>query len=220
MEAPHFSAVPTQHAHTSLLRPLALFFAGALVLSGCSAASSDDVAGTPGETPAAEAPAPAPADEDAPVTSDDEAASDEPTGEEPAPEEPAPAARTQAESCEWDLSGATGGSSAAPSGTAGDLESVIIGVWQHTHYDDGGGYEALDDKDIRYVFPSTDRMLYCQHVPGITDYAENAGDISWDGDSIVLPTGSVGYTVTSWDENSMRWKNHLDGSTYLLQRLQ
>ena len=196
------------------------------MLSGCSGGASDDVAAPPAQTPAVEDPVPAPADVDAneapadQPASEDGPASDEPAVEEPPAEEPAQAPRTQAESCEWDTSGSTGGSSAAPSGQEGDLDSIIIGVWQHTHYDSGAGYEPLDTEDIRFVFPSLDRMLYCQHVPGITDYAENAGDISWEDTGIVLPTGSVGYTVTSWDQNTMVWNNHLDGSSYLLQRLQ
>ena len=199
----------------SRLYSLTLLVAGALVLGGCSGDSADDITAPAGETPTTQAPAPEPIDDQTQAASDDE-----PATEKPAAEEPADTPRTQAESCEWDTAGSAGGSSAAPSGQDGDLDSIVIGVWQHTHYDSGSGYEALDAEDIRYVFPSLDRMLYCQHIPGITDYAENAGDISWEDTGIVLPTGSVGYTVTSWDQNTMVWKNHLDGSNYLLQRLQ
>lgn len=219
MNAPLLFAAPSPRARRSWLPALALLFAGTLVLSGCSGDSTDRAAEAPAQTPTTPAPAPEPVAED-PAVDTDTPSGDEPAEDEPAPEEPAAAARTQAESCEWDLPAVAGGSSTAPSGQEGDLDTIIIGVWQHTHYNSGAGYEPLADKDIRYVFPSLDRMLYCQHVPGITDYAENAGDISWDGTGIVLPTGSVGYTVTSWDENTMVWKNHLDGSTYLLQRLQ
>lgn len=214
MEASHFFAAPSRQVHASWLRPLALLFAGALALSSCTTGSPDEVMDPPAQTPAVEATGPEP------VADDEAVNTDAPPRDEPPPEEPAKTARTQAESCEWDTTDSAAGSSTAPSGQEGNLDAIIIGVWQHTHYDSGAGYEPLADKDIRYVFPSLDRMLYCQHVPGITEYAENAGDISWEDTGIVLPTGSVGYTVTSWDENTMVWINHLDGSTYLLQRLQ
>lgn len=136
--------------------------------------------------------------------------------------EPAPEALTpvsQAEDCEWDTPVLPAGAApAAPTGTEGDLNTVLIGSWQHTHYDEGAGYVPLEGKDIRFVFPAEDRLLYCQHVPGITDYAENAADIGWDGTTILVQETTRLYTVNSWSADSMVWINERDGSRYLLQR--
>src|SRR5699024_3078101 len=113
----------------------------------------------------------------------------------------------------------TNGAGSVPSGTDGSLDTVIIGAWQHTHFDTGGGYEPLGDgTDIRYIFPSTERILYCQDVAGATQQAENAADITLDGTEIVLPSPASGYNVVAWDADTMVWKNHRDGSLYLLQR--
>lgn len=211
---------PSPAPRARRLSSLTLAIAVALALGGCSASASGDGTAPSAPAPAAEAlptlsPAPAPTESDTPAVADDELVSDA-----PATEEPTDTPRTQAESCEWESAGLAVSAAAAPENQEGDLDTIIIGAWQHTHFIAGSGYEPLDDVDIRYVFPSRDRMLYCQHVPGITEYAENAADISWEDTGIVLPHGSVGYTVTSWDENSMVWQNHLDGSSYLLQRLQ
>lgn len=123
----------------------------------------------------------------------------------------------QAESCDWDapkLSG--GGLPTIPQHGEGDLKTIIVGAWQHTHFDTGGGYEAAS-YDHRFVFPSSERVLYCQHVPGITDHAEIAADFTWDDTRIVLP-GAPGYVVLSWDADTMIWLNRADDSHYLLQR--
>src|SRR5690554_4493835 len=80
----------------------------------------------------------------------------------------------QADSCDWD-SPKVSGDPAPPSGQDGDLQSTIIGAWQHTHYDEGGGWEAMNH-DIRYVFASGDQILYCQHVPDVTEHAENRAE--------------------------------------------
>lgn len=125
--------------------------------------------------------------------------------------------REQAESCEWDAE-IVGGAAKATSEQSGDLKTLIIGSWQHTHFDTGSGYESLDSKDIRYVFPSADRLLYCQHVPGVTDHAENAANITWNKNSFAPPGGSAGWEVLSWNDDSMVWNNKLDGSKYLLKR--
>ncbi|MGO2745318.1 hypothetical protein [Microbacterium sp.] len=53
---------------------------------------------------------------------------------------------------------------------------MLIGAWQHTHTDEGSGFEAVMN-DHRYVLPSPERMLYCQHVPGATDYADQSANI-------------------------------------------
>lgn len=127
--------------------------------------------------------------------------------------------RVQEETCGWDagsLSTSLPGS--MPSGQQGDIATAIVGAWQHTHFDSGSGYEALDSEDIRYIFPSSERLLYCQHVPGITEHASNATDFTWDGTAIVLPGGAPGFTVTDWNDSVMVWTNNMDGSTYLLQR--
>ena len=129
------------------------------------------------------------------------------------------AAATQEETCGWGSGKVVGDAAAAPSGTAGSLDTVIIGAWQHTHFDTGAGYEAVGDgTDVRYVFPSTDRILYCQDVEGATQQAENAANFTLEGTEIVLPSPASGYNVVAWDANTMVWENHRDGSLYLLQR--
>ncbi|MEO7348392.1 MAG: hypothetical protein ABIW32_00790, partial [Terrimesophilobacter sp.] len=111
------------------------------------------------------------------------------------------------------------GSAKAPSGREGDLAIALIGSWQHTHTDSGSGFEALKTTtDIRFVFPSTKRLLYCQDVAGATSQAENSVNISLDGAEIVLPSPASGYGVVAWDANTMVWTNNRDGSLYLLQR--
>lgn len=137
-----------------------------------------------------------------------------------APAEPRtdrPDAAVQADSCEWDIPQVTTAAAAPPSGTAGDLATAIVGSWQHTHFDTGNGFEAVS-KDIRYVFPAADQLIYCQHVPGVTDHAEHRAAFALDGTSIVLPSPSKGYEVMAWSADSMLWLNNQDGSTYLLAR--
>lgn len=183
---------------------LALPFALAFLLLGCASPVADDPRST-GVLSALEG---------SDATDTTEATSDNESDADP---EPVPAPATQEETCDWDAAALPGASTATPGGQEGDLETVLIGAWQHTHFDVGGGFEPVEH-DIRYVFPSVDRMLYCQHVPGITDHAENAGDITWDGETLVLPSGDAGYTVAEWDANTMVWINHFDDSRYLLQR--
>ena len=127
-----------------------------------------------------------------------------------------PADREVADSCEWD-SDAPASDAQAPTGEDGDLASVLIGSWQHTHFDSGEGWEATDN-DIRYVFVSTDRMLYCQHVPGVTEHAENRVDISLMGSVIQPPSPHPGFEVLAYSTDRMVWLNNFDGSTYLLVR--
>lgn len=135
---------------------------------------------------------------------------------EPAPE-PAEGDKGQEETCDWD-SPKISGAAEAPDGQAGELETVLIGSWQHTHTSEGGGFEEVTN-DHRFVFPSPERMLYCQHVPGATDHAENAADVTLHGTKIELPGGKYGYTVTAWSEDTMLWDNPVGGGyVYLLQR--
>lgn len=143
------------------------------------------------------------------------------SGSESTPSQDSPAepteAQAQEETCDWD-SPKIAGTAEAPAGQDGELADVIVGAWQHTHTDEGSGFEATTN-DHRYVFPSPDRMLYCQHVPGATEHEENAADIVLNGTVIELPGGKYGYTVTAWDEDTLMWDNPVGGGyVYLLQR--
>ena len=127
-------------------------------------------------------------------------------------------AAVQEEDCGW-ASPKRVAAADVPSGTGGDLEVVIVGAWQHTHFDTGAGYEPVGEgTDVRYVFPSTERILYCQDVEGATSQAQNAANITLDGTEIVLPAPASGYAVVAWDANTMVWLNPRDGSHYLLRR--
>ncbi|PRZ41961.1 hypothetical protein CLV47_10789 [Antricoccus suffuscus] len=131
-------------------------------------------------------------------------------------DEPAEAQVPQ-ETCDW-ASPKVSGVAEVPVGQDGELAEVIVGSWQHTHTDEGNGFVATTN-DHRYVFPSPDRMLYCQHVPGATDHDENAADIVLNGTTIELPGGKYSYTVTAWDEDTLVWDNPVGGGyVYLLQR--
>lgn len=179
---------------TSLSRPTRtplIYAALALVLAGCGASAEPEKAsGEPQSTAGVEA-----------ADSDDSPAE----------------AQTQEETCDWD-SPRISGPAETPAGQDGVLAEVIVGSWQHTHTDGGNGFEETTN-DHRFVFPSTDRMLYCQHVPGATDHAENAGDVTLNGTTIELPGGKYSYTVTAWDDDTMVWNNPVgNGYVYLLQR--
>ncbi|MGO3758055.1 MAG: hypothetical protein ACTJGQ_04275 [Agrococcus casei] len=128
-----------------------------------------------------------------------------------------PADAQQEETCDWDTPKLMSDAD-APAGQEGELPDVLVGEWQHTHTDEGAGFEEVTN-DHRYVFPSPDRMLYCQHVPGATDFAENAADVTLNGQVIELPGGQYSYTVTAWDADTMLWDNPVGGGyVYLLQR--
>lgn len=128
-----------------------------------------------------------------------------------------PAESAPQETCDWEAPKLTGAGE-APEGQNGDLSEVIVGSWQHTHTDEGSGFEEVTN-DHRYVFTSPDRMLYCQHVPGATDYAENGADIVLTETVIELPGGAYSYTITAWDEDRIVWDNPVGGGyVYLLQR--
>ncbi|HRN29533.1 MAG TPA: hypothetical protein PK781_03375 [Terrimesophilobacter sp.] len=172
---------------------LALGTALVLTLTGCISAP---ITGEPAVDPAAPTES-APA----PVESDEPAEPAEPT--------------EQAASCEWDIPAVTA-DPRPPAGQEGDLPTVLIGSWQHTHFDSGDGWEVLDN-DIRYVFPAPGQLIYCQHVPGITDHAENATTHTLEG-TLIAPPSHPGWDATAWGADRMVWINNLDGSTYLLVR--
>lgn len=183
------------------------FLASTLVFSGCAPVQKIEESSLPVVT-----------EETPPV----EPTSEEPT-EAPAPEpeaEPeatAVAPATQEETCDWDSPAIAANATGAPGGAGSDLPTAIVGAWQHTHIDTGAGFEPLlSGEDIRYVFPSASRILYCQDVSGATDQAQNAADFTLDGNTIKLPASS--FEVTAWDDQSMVWVNSRDGSIYLLQR--
>lgn len=126
-------------------------------------------------------------------------------------------ALVQEETCDWD-SPKLSTPAEVPEGQNGDLSTVLVGSWQHTHTDEGSGFEEVTN-DHRFVFPSPDRMLYCQHVPGVTEYAENAANVVLNDTAIELPGGKYAYTVTAWDEDTLVWDNPVGGGyVYLLQR--
>lgn len=170
-----------------------------LLLGGCAPESSD--AGSKQAPDASSSQSEVPAEKPA----------ETPT--EPANEGP----REQAEDCGWSDPALAASVPTLPTAQDGELQNMIVGAWQHTHFDTGAGYEPVDN-DIRYIFPSTERILYCQHVPSVTDYAENAAPITWDGTRIVLPGSAPGYVVSEWNDSTMVWINRMDDSRYLLQR--
>ena len=179
--------------------------AGALTLSlafaGCAAEPTAE------EVPSGSASAGASQTQDPPAESED---SDD------APQAPE-AVQVQEETCDWDAPKITPAAN-APTGQAGELPEVLVGSWQHTHTDEGSGFEEVVN-DHRYVFPAPERMLYCQHVPGVTEFAENAADVTLNGTAIELPGGKYAYTVTAWDADTMLWDNPVGGGyIYLLQR--
>ncbi|MBX3091843.1 MAG: hypothetical protein KF801_04970 [Cryobacterium sp.] len=122
-------------------------------------------------------------------------------------------------SCDWESPRLPSGSDITPNGMGEDLAATIIGSWQHTHIDDGGGYEPVKPTtDIRYVFPSTTTMIYCQDVAGATSKADRTANIQLEGTEIVLPSPATGYDVLAWTHDIMVWKNLRDGSLYILKR--
>lgn len=169
----------------------------ALALAGCAPAVDSIAPG--GTTPDASAETPG-----------------NPNENEPGDEPDAPA--QQAASCEWDAPKLPEQTPVAPEGTAGDLATVLVGSWQFTHYDEGNGFEPMDDTDIRYVFPSADHLIYCQHVPGATEHAENEADITIEGTTIFPPSPHKGFGVLAWSADTMLWQNNYDDSTFLLVR--
>ena len=169
------------------------FLACALVLTGCAAESKTENAQGPNSTAQASPPAETTKPKDEPVV--------------------------QEATCDWDTGRLESGSANAPSSTAGELSTALIGAWQHTHIDSGAGFEPVKPTtDIRYVFPSTTTMVYCQDVTGATNKAGRTVTVSLDGVELILPSPATGYAVTAWDADTMVWENHRDGSLYLLKR--
>ena len=178
--------------------------ASTLMLAGCA------------PTPIFDSPSAQNSQESTPSTAGGQASTpaESPTTAPPKTETP-----TQEESCDWKSPRMDSGSAKAPSGQSGDLAVALIGAWQHTHTDEGAGYVALKPTtDIRFVFPSSTRMLYCQDVKGATTQAENPVDLIINGMELELGSSGVSYGVVAWDANTMVWKNNRDGSNYLLQR--
>lgn len=209
-EAPSAPPADRQGSHARLRRAIAVS-AFVIALAGCS---DTDAAESPDSGDAAVEPSPAAATE--PTTGDAPAADPDPSSSDQSATVPAED-RTQEEICDWE-SPKLDEPVEAPDGKNGELAEVLVGSWQHTHTDDGSGFEEVTN-DHRYVFPSPDRMLYCQHVPGATEYAENAANIGLNGTTIELPGGDYSYTVTAWDQDTIMWDNPVGGGyVYLLQR--
>ncbi|WP_438254574.1 hypothetical protein [Microbacterium sp. A82] len=161
---------------------------------------------------------PAASEEAAPGgVADEQASASEPATASDGGSTAEPVENTQEESCDWNSPRITG-SVDTPQEHGLELSEVLVGAWQHTHTDEGSGFEEVPN-DHRFVFPASDRLLYCQHVPGATEYAENAADVTLSDTTIELPGGKYGYTVTAWDEDTMLWDNPVGGGyVYLLQR--
>lgn len=178
--------------------PAVGMFAAVLLLAGCGASSPDRASEPAAGQPRAAADSKASAAEE-PI--------DEETQDGP----------SQEETCDWE-SPRLSAPAEAPEGQEGQLPTVLVGSWQHTHTDEGDGFEDVVN-DHRFVFSAPERMLYCQHVPGATDHDENAADVVLNGTKIELPGGKYGYTVLAWDEDTMLWDNPVGGGyVYLLQR--
>lgn len=114
--------------------------------------------------------------------------------------------------CGWDSPAITG-SGSEPTGMPADLQSALIGAWQHVSID---GDPV--SKDIRYVFPEPGVMLYCQDVPGITDQAQTSAAITIEGTTIMPPSPHPGFEILAINDDAMLWKNNQLGDTYYLVR--
>ena len=170
-----------------------VFLAFTLLLTGCAAESKTENAEAPNSTAPSNPPTETTKPKDEPVT--------------------------QEATCDWETGRLESGASNAPSSNVGELSTVLIGAWQHTHIDSGAGFEPVKPTtDIRYVFPSTTTLVYCQDVTGAMKKAGRTVTISLDGVELILPSPATGYAVTAWDANTMAWENHRDGSLYFLKR--
>ena len=120
--------------------------------------------------------------------------------------------------CDWDSPRLSSEDASEPTGAGDDVALAVLGSWQHTHINEGGGFKPVKlTTDIRYVLTS-DTFLYCQDVQGATEHGENSAPLVLEGDEIVLPSPATGYKIVAWNENMMVWLNHRDDSLYLLQR--
>ena len=195
---------------------VAIFAAAVMMLAACggseSAESSSTVATQVAETTAVTS---APTTTNAPATTSTDAPAEESQASqttvttEPADVDP---------TCDWDSPRLSSADASEPSGEGADLTLAILGSWQHTHINEGGGFKPVKSTtDIRYVL-SSDTFLYCQDVQGATKQGENSAPLTLEGDELVLPSPATGYKVVAWNENMMVWLNHRDDSLYLLQR--
>lgn len=117
-----------------------------LALAGCDAQPASE-ASTQGDAASEQASSGA-------ASASSEAAEPSPT--EDAAEEPVEEL-SQAEDCDWDAPRLSAAAE-PPEAQEGAPAEVLVGAWQHTHTDEGAGFEAVTN-DHRYVFPSPDRML-------------------------------------------------------------
>ena len=188
-----------------------------MILAACGGSESAE----PASTVAAQAPettaiTSAPATTDAPATPTSTAAVSQETqvSTTTVPTEPTEVDPT----CDWDSPRLASGDTSEPTGEGNDLAVALLGSWQHTHINEGGGFKPLKPTtDIRFVL-SSGTFLYCQDVQGATKQGENSAPMNLEGAEIVLPSPASGYAVVAWNENTMVWINHYDDSLYLLQR--
>ncbi len=188
---------------------LAALMAAVTVLTACSSSDTANSSGTTQTTVSGST-----ASTDAPTTTAAATASTDTTA---APDTTAPAVVTAG--CNWESARLSSDvADDAPSDEGTDLATAILGSWQHTHINEGSGFVPVKPTtDIRFVLTS-DRFLYCQDVEGVTEQAENSAPLNLEGNELVLPSPATGYAVTAWDEHTMIWLNHRDGSLYLLRR--
>lgn len=132
------------------------------------------------------------------------------------PDDAADPPATYTAGCDWEHDPAAW-SGTMPTRSPVDLGSALIGAWQHTHFDDGDGIEPVTG-DIRYVFPADGEMIYCQHIAGITDRAEQAAPITIVDNRISPPAPHPGFDVMLMGDDTMVWINNMDGSSYVLVR--
>lgn len=186
-----------------VVRSIAAVGASVLMLGGCGADSA----------PEAEPKPTAPTSESVTTTAS-------PTDDAPEATMAPERARKQAARCDWKTAKIAGSTANVPKAATGALAAALIGAWQHTHIDAGAGFKPLSTgTDIRFVFPSAGGMLYCQDIKDVLAQQENRATFRLKGKDIVLPAPASGYTVRSWDENTMVWVNKRNKTElYLLQR--
>lgn len=181
-----------------LTRVMAVSLLVAAMAAGCSKDSEESASEPQGSTPSATG-----------------EASEPPASE--APEETEAGPRTQAADCDWG-SAPIKGSGKAVKGQDGDLAEVLVGAWQHTHIDTGSGFKPLKaGEDIRYIFPSSSQLMYCQDIKGVLEKQDTTADLKIQGPKLVFP-GNPGYKVIAWDDSTMVWVNLRGNEKYLLAR--
>lgn len=180
---------------------LASFAASALILSGCAAEPEDAPSDATAEAPIEAAP-----------TEQEEAEEEEPEAE--------PEAATQEKTCDWDTAALRPGSTGeVPTSADGDINTAIIGAWQHTHIDEGDGfYEVGEGTDIRFVFPSPTEFLYCQDIAGVLEERQIDATVVIENNEISRPDSDPVYVAQAWSDDTLVLTNMLDQSLYLLKR--